>query len=94
MLGGLVALAVVGGVAVLALVGLSADEISRVADADPGRLAELRSGCDAGDMQACDDLFLESPFDSEDEAYGDSCGGRNDPSGWCVDIHGPTAPPN
>lgn len=97
VLGGLAVLAVVGVLAVwlfLRSAGLSPGEIERVGEGSPERLAELRAGCEAGDMQACDDLYLESPFDSEDEAFGDTCGGRNEPSGWCVDIHGETAPPS
>lgn len=96
MLGGLAVLAVLGVLAVVLVlrgVGLSPDDLGSVGEGSPQRLAELRSGCVAGDMQACDDLYLEAPFDSEDETFGDTCGGRNDPSGWCVDIHGPTAPP-
>ncbi len=32
----------------------------------------------AGDMDACDTLFADSPFDSEYEAFGGSCGGQFD----------------
>ena len=35
-----------------------------------------------------DQLYLDSPADSEYEAFGDSCGERNEPSGYCVDIYG------
>ena len=46
--------------------------------------------CYAGDMQACDDLYDESPFGSAYEAYGDTCAGRQ-PAGsgqYCVDAFG------
>jgi hypothetical protein len=32
--------------------------------------------CFNGDMEACDNLFLESDIDSTYEAYGDTCAGR------------------
>jgi S1-C subfamily serine protease len=54
---------------------------------DPG-LDALWDACEGGEMQACDDLFRYSPVGSAYEAYGDSCGERNEPAGWCVDIHG------
>ena len=38
-------------------------------------LGGLRGDCGDGDMVACDLLFLYSPFDSLDEAFGDECGG-------------------
>lgn len=96
MLGGFALLALLGILAVVMVLrgpGLSADDLGSVGESSPQRLAELRSDCEAGDMQACDDLYLESAFGSDDEAFGDSCGGRNEPGGWCVDLHGPTAPP-
>lgn len=96
VLGGVGLLAVLGVLGFFLLLrgaGVSVGDLGDVAGGSPERLAELRSDCTAGDMEACDDLYLESPFDSDDEAYGDSCGGRNEPSGWCVDIYGPTAPP-
>ena len=36
--------------------------------------------CAAGDMTACDDLFFQSPYDSEFERFGSTCGGRSDPT--------------
>jgi hypothetical protein len=51
-------------------------------------LPALRSGCESGDMVMCDVLFMAAPLGSDDEAYGDSCGGRNEPAEWCVDIYG------
>jgi len=53
---------------------------------DP-ELDALYDECEGGDYQACDDLFLESPSGSEYEDFGDTCGGRNDPSGYCVDLY-------
>ncbi len=38
----------------------------------------LYDDCAAGDMDACDTLFADSPFDSEYETFGGSCGGQFD----------------
>lgn len=35
--------------------------------------------CEAGDMGACDDLYMASPFGSEYEEFGDTCGERGRP---------------
>ncbi len=53
---------------------------------DPG-LDTLADDCQAGDMSSCDALFFQSAIDSGYEAYGDSCGGRNRPAGFCVSIY-------
>ena len=37
---------------------------------------EYAQQCYAGDMEACDDLFRESPIDSAYESYGGTCAGR------------------
>jgi hypothetical protein len=94
VLAGLGVVAVIGVAAVAFLFFTRADDLERIGSGSPERLAVLQENCDQGDMQACDDLFLEAPFDSEEEAFGDSCGNRNEPAGWCVDIHGATVPPN
>jgi hypothetical protein len=51
--------------------------------------------CFEGDMQACDDLFIETPAGSDYEAYGNTCGGRlPDPRGrFCVDAVPDPEPP-
>ena len=52
----------------------------------------LAQGCFGGDMQACDDLFQQTPVDSIDEAYGLACGGRVPARDvTCVEIFGPVA---
>jgi S1-C subfamily serine protease len=51
-------------------------------------LDALWDACAAGDMAACDDLYRYSPLGSAYEAFGDSCGERNEPAGWCEDIYG------
>lgn len=55
---------------------------------DDPQLDGLAQDCFDGDFSACDQLFFESPVDSDYEAYGDSCGGRNEPAGLCVNIYG------
>jgi len=37
---------------------------------------QLAQQCYDGDMQACDDLYIQSEVDSPYEAYGDTCAGR------------------
>jgi hypothetical protein len=39
-------------------------------------LAALRDECAAGGFESCDRLYWESPFDSEEEAFGETCGNR------------------
>jgi hypothetical protein len=51
-------------------------------------LDALWDACAADDMAACDDLYRYSPRGSAYEAFGDSCGERNEPAGWCEDIYG------
>jgi hypothetical protein len=48
----------------------------------------LAERCEAGDLGACDSLYLRSDVDSGYEAYGDSCGGRNTPGAYCEEIYG------
>ncbi len=54
---------------------------------DPA-LDGLFDRCADGDWPACDDLYRSAPPDSTYELYGDTCGGRNAPQGWCVDVYG------
>jgi hypothetical protein len=50
------------------------------------RVDSLRDDCAAGVMQACDDLYDESPVGSDDEEFGWTCGGRTEGSYSCVDL--------
>lgn len=52
---------------------------------DDPRLDDLWDQCAAGSGSACDDLYLESPFDSEYEEFGDTCGYRQDGGAWCAE---------
>jgi hypothetical protein len=44
------------------------------------RLVELTFGCEAGDLDACAQLYWDSPAGSQLEEYGYTCGYRVDPS--------------
>jgi len=44
--------------------------------------------CTAEDAQACNDLYFDSPVGSAYEAYGYSCGGRDEAGGSCSDLLG------
>lgn len=53
---------------------------------DDGEFDALWLQCEAGAMQACDDLYQESPVGSEYELFGATCGARFlDPPEFCVD---------
>ena len=52
-----------------------------------GILDAEADGCAEGDLEACDALYLQSDLESGYEAYGETCGGRNQPSGPCVDLY-------
>ncbi|HSL58661.1 MAG TPA: DUF2510 domain-containing protein [Acidimicrobiales bacterium] len=45
---------------------------------DDPALDALWDACEAGDGQACDDLYLRTPIGSEYEEFGATCGGRFD----------------
>ncbi len=49
------------------------------------RLDALWDSCAAGDLGACDDLFMLSALDSDYESFGESCGERQLPGymNWC-----------
>lgn len=84
-----IALSVIG-VLFLAAVGLFVLLVVRGVEAagSPGgdaALDALYEACADGDMQACDDLYLDSPWGSEYEEFGDTCGGRTTGWTWCVD---------
>lgn len=55
---------------------------------DDPALDALWDRCAAGDGVACDDLYLESPFGSQYEEFGDTCGHREAGGRWCADARG------
>jgi hypothetical protein len=50
-------------------------------------LDALYDDCADGDFAACDALYQDSPAGSEYEEFADTCGERNEPSGFCVDLY-------
>ncbi|MFW7414406.1 hypothetical protein [Demequina sp. SO4-18] len=54
---------------------------------DDAYLDGLWDQCAVGDDAACDDLYQESPYGSEYEEFGDTCGERGRPwfQVWCED---------
>lgn len=58
-------------------------------------LDEYAEDCHDGDMQACDDLYRESPSDSAYELYGGTCAGRQPNADasvvFCVDAFPPAS---
>ncbi|GAA4304005.1 hypothetical protein [Klenkia terrae] len=56
---------------------------------DDAELDQLAEQCFAEDWAACDTLWLTSDVGSDYETYGETCGGRNDPSaGQCASTYG------
>lgn len=51
---------------------------------DDPYLDGLWTACEGGDWAACDQLYWDSPIDSEYEAFGGTCGYRTDGSELCV----------
>lgn len=68
-------------------------ELADTSQAQIAEFEDLADECFDGDMAACDDLFLQTPIDSDFEAYGRSCGGRfaEGIGGTCEDRLGATA---
>ena len=50
----------------------------------------MRDDCADGDFLMCDLLYQASPFDSIYEAFGDTCGERNDAAEFCAELYGET----
>jgi len=84
----------IAGAAIVTSSGLEFDDLEGSTDiifsdadtyGDDPELDALWDGCAAGDMAACDDLYFESPLNSEYEEFGDTCGGLGRPDGqvWC-----------
>jgi hypothetical protein len=95
--GGILAVVIIAVIALLASGGDDDDDATEDRDtenvsaegtygSDPA-LDQLYDLCEAGDYQACDDLFDDSPSGSEYEEFADTCGERNEPAGYCVDIY-------
>jgi len=49
----------------------------------------VRSACQAGDLEACDRLYAESPSGSSEEEFGSTCGDRYpEQFGYCAERYG------
>lgn len=59
---------------------------------DDSSLEPLGDDCYQGDMDACDQLFFDSGFDTPEEEYGDTCGGRTEGGPSCLSIEDPIEP--
>ncbi len=82
-------LAIGGIILAVVLINRTPDPDPVVFDSDPV-LNQIAQNCFDGSMAACDDLYLQSPVDSEYENYGNTCGGRIEEADvrqrLCVDI--------
>lgn len=76
---------VLGGLGVLSWIVLGVT-IGAAVVSHNNHLSSLRSSCESGDMEACDDLYFDSSSGSEDEEFGNTCGGRTDGSTLCSSI--------
>lgn len=58
-------------------------------EADQELLDEQYELCASGDMVACDDLYFNAPFGSDEEAFGKSCGdtAENEFGGSCAGLN-------
>lgn len=55
---------------------------------DDAALDQFADRCFSGDLEACDDLYLESPLGSDYERYGSTCARRNGETyGGCVELY-------
>jgi hypothetical protein len=54
--------------------------------ANDAALARLSTECLGGDMQSCDDLYMQAPAGSDYEEIGDTCGYRTSGGTYCTDI--------
>ncbi|WP_147796629.1 DUF4190 domain-containing protein [Cellulomonas sp. Y8] len=76
---------VLGGLGVLSWVVIGVTVGAAIASHN-NRMADLRSSCASGDMEACDDLYFDSSSGSDDEEFGNTCGGRTDGSTLCTSV--------
>lgn len=53
---------------------------------DDEALRYFREGCEDGVFISCDMLYLLADVDSDDEAFGDTCGERHDSGSWCHEL--------
>jgi hypothetical protein len=90
LLGGLALVAAI--VAGFVLLGSDSGSGAQSYGDDP-ELDALWDACEAGDGEACDDLFLEAPTDSDYGDFGFTCGDRYDGGELCAEVMATTVPP-
>lgn len=56
--------------------GITSTALNLEFDLDSPALPEIRESCADGDMTACDFLYFGSPSGSDEETFGNGCGGR------------------
>lgn len=86
----------IAGLLVATLIACSADEHSDASTGDLGRasgesatvIETLHEACAAADWIACDVLFLVAGPDVDARRFGDTCGERMEPDGWCAEVRG------
>lgn len=76
---------VLGALEILGAIAIAIIVLVAVRSYD-ARMDDLRTDCAAGDMAACDDLYDESNFGTDEEDFGWTCGGRTQGGGGCTDI--------
>ena len=61
------------------------DEVFQDEIFEDSEFSDLVSSCEDGDMSDCDDLWFTAPSGSSEEAFGDTCGGRQltNTEDWC-----------
>ena len=88
---GVVALAIFGVVAVSGAGETEAQAPGETStdrsDSSGSGLGPLWSECRDGNFESCDELYRQAPEGSEYYNFGDTCGNRNEPSGWCVELY-------
>ena len=81
------ALEIVGWIAVIALIVAAANSVDPVYNQ---KVSELHSACASGDMASCDTLFTYAKPGTDEEHFGDTCGGLTEGGGYCTDLNSGT----
>lgn len=80
---GVIGVLFVAAIGLIVVVAMTASGAAGYGD-DP-RMDAFHDACAAGDMQSCDDLYMESPWGSEYEDFGNTCGGRTAGLRYCTE---------
>jgi len=77
------ALEIIGWILFVVLVVWAANSADTAYDK---QVSELRTACATGDMESCDSLFMIARPGTEEEQFGDTCGGLTEGGGYCTDL--------